>query len=99
MNPWTNAPTTMSNQYFVELLDTKWTPKKWDGPLQYEDPSVRPACLECLTSVSWPSVSLHHCNPPVPAHDQQLSEDLCSACRPCYCPLMQVLTLMPLWPK
>ena len=42
VNPWTNAPTTMSNQYFVELLDTKWTKKKWDGPLQYEDPSVSP---------------------------------------------------------
>ena len=51
MNPWTNAPTTMSNQYFVELLDTKWTPKKWDGPLQYEDPSVCPACLDCVRRV------------------------------------------------
>ena len=37
--PWTFAPTTFSNQYFVELLDTKWTKKKWDGPLQYEDPT------------------------------------------------------------
>jgi len=37
--PWTRAPTTFSNLYFVELLQNKWTPKKWSGPLQYEDPS------------------------------------------------------------
>ena len=24
VNPWTPAPTTMSNMYFTELLDTKW---------------------------------------------------------------------------
>ncbi|GAX79053.1 hypothetical protein CEUSTIGMA_g6493.t1 [Chlamydomonas eustigma] len=37
VNPWTNAPTTFSNLYFQDLLNKKWTPKKWDGPLQYED--------------------------------------------------------------
>jgi len=37
--PWTNAPTTFSNLYFKELLEKKWTKKKWAGPLQYEDPS------------------------------------------------------------
>ena len=37
--PWTNAPTTFSNLYFVELLGNKWTPKKWNGPMQYEDPT------------------------------------------------------------
>ncbi|GIL87364.1 hypothetical protein Vretimale_1703 [Volvox reticuliferus] len=35
--PWTNAPTTFSNLYFQELVNNKWRPKKWDGPLQYED--------------------------------------------------------------
>ena len=35
--PWTNSPTTFSNDYFVQLLENKWTPKKWNGPLQYED--------------------------------------------------------------
>lgn len=35
--PWTNSPTTMSNQYFKVLLDKKWTPKKWNGPDQFED--------------------------------------------------------------
>ncbi len=24
VNPWTNAPTTFSNLYFVELLNNKW---------------------------------------------------------------------------
>ncbi|GLC44265.1 hypothetical protein PLESTB_000759000 [Pleodorina starrii] len=37
VGPWTNAPTTFSNLYFQELTNNKWRPKKWDGPLQYED--------------------------------------------------------------
>eukprot|EP00462_Mataza_sp_D1_P001392 CAMPEP_0175093906 /NCGR_PEP_ID=MMETSP0086_2-20121207/3281_1 /TAXON_ID=136419 /ORGANISM="Unknown Unknown, Strain D1" /LENGTH=293 /DNA_ID=CAMNT_0016366937 /DNA_START=174 /DNA_END=1055 /DNA_ORIENTATION=+ len=37
--PWTRAPTTFSNMYFTELLNNKWTPKKWNGPFQYEDPT------------------------------------------------------------
>ncbi|TPX34090.1 hypothetical protein SmJEL517_g03163 [Synchytrium microbalum] len=35
--PWTNTPTRFSNLYFKLLLNETWTPKKWDGPLQYED--------------------------------------------------------------
>mmetsp|Transcript_13212 Transcript_13212/g.22000 ORF Transcript_13212/g.22000 Transcript_13212/m.22000 type:complete len:343 (+) Transcript_13212:98-1126(+) len=41
--PWTNAETTFSNQYFVLLLQEKWTVKKthngkpWKGPMQYEN--------------------------------------------------------------
>lgn len=37
--PWTRAPTTFSNEYYRELLDNTWTPKKWEGPAQYEDPT------------------------------------------------------------
>lgn len=37
--PWTNAPTTFSNDYFVQLLNAKWSIRKWDGPLQFEDES------------------------------------------------------------
>jgi len=37
--PWTRAPTTFSNLFFVELTQNKWTPKKWNGPAQYEDPT------------------------------------------------------------
>ena len=37
--PWTRAPTTFSNEYFRLLLEEKWTPKKWSGPDQFEDPS------------------------------------------------------------
>ncbi|OQS02254.1 cytochrome c peroxidase, mitochondrial precursor [Thraustotheca clavata] len=37
--PWTRAETTFSNEYFRELLENKWTIKKWKGPEQYEDPS------------------------------------------------------------
>ncbi len=36
--PWTNAPLNFTNLFFKELLDNKWTEKKWDGPKQYEDP-------------------------------------------------------------
>jgi len=37
--PWSNLPTTFSNDFFNLLLDTKWTKREWKGPLQYEDPS------------------------------------------------------------
>jgi len=43
--PWTNAPTTFSNEYFRLLLEETWTPKKthlgkpWTGPFQYENKS------------------------------------------------------------
>jgi len=37
--PWTRAPTTFSNLYFTELFENKWTPKKWNGPAQFEDPT------------------------------------------------------------
>jgi len=37
--PWTRAPTTFSNEYFRELIENTWTHKKWDGPVQYEDPT------------------------------------------------------------
>lgn len=37
--PWTNAEWTFSNEYFVKLIEEKWTLKKWDGPEQYEDAS------------------------------------------------------------
>lgn len=39
--PWTNAPLSFSNLFFKELLDNKWTEKKWGGPKQYEDPKGR----------------------------------------------------------
>jgi cytochrome c peroxidase len=42
--PWTFAPTTFSNDYFVRLLEDKWVEKKthtdgkkWTGPKQYVD--------------------------------------------------------------
>jgi cytochrome c peroxidase len=37
VGPWTRAPTTFSNEYFRLLLESKWVPKKWKGPLQYEN--------------------------------------------------------------
>jgi len=43
--PWTRAPTTISNEYYRELIENVWTVKKthkgapWTGPMQYEDPS------------------------------------------------------------
>lgn len=35
--PWTTHPLRFDNEYFVNLLTRKWRPKKWEGPLQYED--------------------------------------------------------------
>jgi len=43
--PWTRAPTTISNEYFRELLENVWTIKTthkgapWNGPTQFEDPT------------------------------------------------------------
>ncbi|KAJ1469661.1 heme peroxidase [Baffinella frigidus] len=35
--PWTRAPTTMSNEYYRLLVETKWVKKAWKGPVQYEN--------------------------------------------------------------
>jgi len=37
--PWTNAPTTFSNEYFRVLFEEPWTKKQWNGPEQFEDSS------------------------------------------------------------
>jgi len=37
--PWTNAPTTFSNEFFRLLLEEQWTPRKWQGPKQFTDKS------------------------------------------------------------
>ena len=35
--PWTNNPLKFDNNYFRLLVNMTWQPRKWDGPLQYED--------------------------------------------------------------
>jgi cytochrome c peroxidase len=36
--PWTRSPTTMSNEYYVQLTNPAgWRKKVWKGPLQYEN--------------------------------------------------------------
>jgi len=37
LGPWTRAPTTFSNEYYRLLLEETWTPKQWNGPIQYEN--------------------------------------------------------------
>lgn len=43
--PWTRAPTTISNEYYRELVENTWTIKTthkgapWTGPTQFEDPT------------------------------------------------------------
>ncbi|KAH3681807.1 hypothetical protein WICPIJ_007246 [Wickerhamomyces pijperi] len=34
---WTAAPNFFTNEFYRLLLEDKWTPKKWDGPFQYEN--------------------------------------------------------------
>jgi len=36
--PWTKMPTVFTNEFFTELMNSKWEKKKWNGPLQYADP-------------------------------------------------------------
>jgi len=35
--PWTNSPTMFTNDFYTQLLERKWTVKKWNGPKQFED--------------------------------------------------------------
>jgi len=35
--PWTRDTLKFDNMFFKNLLYLEWRPKKWDGPLQYED--------------------------------------------------------------
>ncbi|KAG9414749.1 heme peroxidase [Aphanomyces cochlioides] len=51
--PWTRAETTFSNEYFRELIENKWTIKKWDGPEQYEDPTGDLMMLPADMALLW----------------------------------------------
>mmetsp|Transcript_13011 Transcript_13011/g.21304 ORF Transcript_13011/g.21304 Transcript_13011/m.21304 type:complete len:356 (-) Transcript_13011:415-1482(-) len=53
VGPWTRAPTTFSNDYYKELVNNKWTKKKWDGPLQYEDPTGELMMLPSDMALIW----------------------------------------------
>jgi cytochrome c peroxidase len=35
--PWTRAPTTFSNEFYRLLLEEDWTPRPWNGPLQFQN--------------------------------------------------------------
>jgi len=37
--PWTPSPTKLTTGYYNLLLAVPWTIKKWDGPMQFEDPT------------------------------------------------------------
>jgi len=39
--PWTMSPTRFTNLFFKDLLNRKWTEKKWNGPKQFTDASGR----------------------------------------------------------
>jgi len=39
--PWTNSPTTFSNEFYRVLLEEKWVPKQWKGPKQFEDAKTK----------------------------------------------------------
>lgn len=51
--PWTRAEWTFSNEYFRELVENKWTKKKWNGPEQYEDPSGDLMMLPADMALLW----------------------------------------------
>ena len=35
--PWTNTALTFNNEYFRNLMNLEWQPRKWKGKFQYED--------------------------------------------------------------
>ena len=39
--PWTQHPLKFDNSYFKNLLERTWQPRKWNGPLQYEDAETK----------------------------------------------------------
>lgn len=39
--PWDFSPTVFTNELFRLLVEEKWQPRKWDGPLQYTDKSTQ----------------------------------------------------------
>ncbi|RHY32313.1 hypothetical protein DYB32_002665 [Aphanomyces invadans] len=51
--PWTRAEWTFSNEYFRELLENKWTLKKWKGPEQYTDPTGELMMLPADMAFIW----------------------------------------------
>lgn len=51
--PWTTNQFKFDNEYFKNLLELTWTPREWDGPLQYTDESKKLMMLPtdiCLTT-------------------------------------------------
>ncbi|DAZ92793.1 TPA: hypothetical protein N0F65_009348 [Lagenidium giganteum] len=51
--PWTNAEWTFSNEFFRQLVENKWTIKKWNGPEQYEDPTGELMMLPADMALLW----------------------------------------------
>ncbi|KAF0720662.1 hypothetical protein AaE_010287 [Aphanomyces astaci] len=51
--PWTRAEWTFSNEYYRELLENKWTLKKWKGPQQYTDPTGELMMLPADLAFIW----------------------------------------------
>jgi cytochrome c peroxidase len=51
--PWTRAPTTFSNELFRELLENKWTLRKWNGPDMFEDPTGEIIMLPTDMALNW----------------------------------------------
>eukprot|EP00871_Galdieria_phlegrea_P004899 jgi/Galph1/540/GphlegSOOS_G5225.1 len=51
--PWTRAPTTFSNELFRELLENKWTLRRWNGPDIFEDPTGEIIMLPTDMALLW----------------------------------------------
>lgn len=57
--PWTNAPTTFSNEYYRLLLEERWSKKKthkgkeWTGPEQYESQNGELMMLPTDLALVW----------------------------------------------
>lgn len=68
--PWTRAEFTFSNEYFRELIENKWTIKKWKGPEQYEDPSGDLMMLPADMALLWDPEFRKYCE--MYAKDEEL---------------------------
>ncbi|KAI9227386.1 MAG: peroxidase [Piptocephalis tieghemiana] len=39
--PWTFSPTTFTNDFYTQLLQSNWQERSWNGPKQYEDKETK----------------------------------------------------------